>query len=122
MAHKLLLADDSITIQKVVELVLAEEDFEIKSFGNGEDALQALSTFTPDVVLADIDMPKINGYELCEKIKQNPKTSGIPVILLAGAFEPIDEELASKVGADDSVIKPFESQELISKINSALTM
>jgi len=122
MAQKLLLADDSITIQKVVELVLAEEDFEIKSVSNGEDALNIIESFRPDIVLADIEMPKINGYQLCEKIKQNPNTSSVPVILLAGAFEPIDEELARTVGADDSVIKPFESQELISKINAALTM
>ncbi|MBI5639546.1 MAG: response regulator [Nitrospirae bacterium] len=122
MAHKLLLADDSITIQKVVELVLAEEDFEIKSVSNGEDAMNVIPAFNPDIVLADIEMPKVNGYQLCENIKKNPKTSGIPVILLAGAFEPIDEELARKVGADDSVIKPFESQELISKINAALAM
>ncbi|MDA8434165.1 MAG: response regulator [Nitrospiraceae bacterium] len=122
MAKRLLLADDSITIQKVVELVLAEEDFEIKSVSNGEDALKIVDTFKPDVVLADIEMPKVNGYQLCEKIKQNPSLSSVPVILLAGAFEPIDEDLARQVGADDSVIKPFESQELISKINAALTM
>jgi DNA-binding response OmpR family regulator len=122
MARKLLLADDSITIQKVVELVLAEEDFEIKSVSNGEDALNALESFKPDVVLADIEMPKVNGYQLCDRIKKNPAFSQVPVILLAGAFEPIDEELAREVGADDSVIKPFESQELISKINAALTV
>jgi CheY-like chemotaxis protein len=122
MSYKLLLADDSITIQKVVELVLAEEDFQIKSVSNGEDALNLLASFKPDIVLADIEMPKVNGYNLCEKIKKNPATSHVPVILLAGAFEPIDEELARQVGADDTVIKPFESQELISKINAALTM
>ena len=122
MAQRLLLADDSITIQKVVELVLAEEDFEIKAVSNGEEALNAIESFNPDIVLADIEMPKMNGYQLCEKIKQDPKTASEPVILLAGAFEPIDEELARQVGADDSVIKPFESQELISKINAALTM
>jgi DNA-binding response OmpR family regulator len=122
MARRLLLADDSITIQKVVELVLAEEDFEIKSVSNGEDALAAVGAFRPDVVLADIEMPKINGYQLCERMKQDPQTAGIPVILLAGAFEPLDEELSARVGADDSMVKPFESQELISKINAALTM
>ncbi len=122
MAHKLLLADDSITIQKVVELVLAEEDFEIKSVGNGEDALKAVETFGPDIILADVEMPKMNGYQLCEKIKQDPLTNHIPVLLLAGAFEPIDDELAKRVGADDSIIKPFESQELISKLNAVLTM
>jgi len=122
MAYKLLLADDSITIQKVVELVLAEEDFQIKSVSNGEDALNLLESFKPDIVLADIEMPKVNGYNLCEKIKNNPSTSHVPVILLAGAFEPLDEELAVQVRADDTVIKPFESQELISKINAALAM
>ncbi len=122
MPRRLLLADDSITIQKVVELVLTEKDFEIKSVNNGEEALNIMDTFRPEIVLADIEMPKINGYQLCEKIKQNPETADIPVILLAGTFEPIDEDLARDVGADDSVIKPFESQELISKINAAITI
>lgn len=122
MGGRLLLADDSITIQKVVELVLAEEGFEIKTANNGEEALTMLQSFRPDVILADIEMPKINGYQMCEKIKADPITRDIPVILLAGAFEPIDEELARNVGADDYIIKPFESQELISKINAALTV
>jgi CheY-like chemotaxis protein len=122
VSHKLLLADDSITIQKVVELILAEEDFEIRTASNGEEALAAIPSFRPDVILADIEMPKINGYQLCEKIKQDPATSSIPVILLTGAFEPVDEELTKQVGADDVLTKPFESQELISKINAALTV
>jgi CheY-like chemotaxis protein len=121
MSIKLILADDSITIQKVVELILAEEDFEIKSTNNGEEALAAIHSFQPEVVLADIEMPKMNGYQLCEKIKQDPSSQGISVILLAGAFEPIDEELAKQVKADDYIIKPFESQELLSKINAVLT-
>lgn len=121
MAKRLLLADDSITIQKVVELVLAEEDFEIKSVNNGDEALAAISSFKPDIMLVDIVMPKINGYQLCEKIKSNPETKDMPVILLAGAFEPLDEELAKNVGADDHIVKPFESQELVSKINAVIT-
>jgi CheY-like chemotaxis protein len=121
MVRRLLLADDSITIQKVVELVLAEEGYDIKTTGNGEDALSALSSFKPDVVLADIDMPKMNGYQLCEKIKTNPATRNIPVILLAGAFEPLDDELARNVRAEDFIVKPFESQELIDKIHAVLS-
>lgn len=120
MARKLLLADDSITIQKVVELVLAEEGFDIRAANNGEEALAAIAQFRPDVVLADIDMPKMNGYQLCEKIKADSGTKDIPVILLAGAFEPLDEELAKNVGAEDFIVKPFESQELISKINASI--
>jgi CheY-like chemotaxis protein len=120
VSQRLLLADDSITIQKVVELILAEEDFEIKSVNNGEEALAVISSFMPDLILADIEMPKMNGYQLCETIKKNPATNTIPVILLTGAFEPIDEELSKQVQADDFIIKPFESQELISKINAVL--
>ncbi len=122
MGHKLFLADDSITIQKVVELILAEEGFDIKTANNGEEALAAIPTFMPDIILADIEMPKINGYQLCEKIKENPITSKIPVILLTGAFEPIDEDLAKQVHADDYIVKPFESQELINKINAAISV
>ncbi|HDH02517.1 MAG TPA: response regulator, partial [Nitrospirae bacterium] len=118
MSKKLLLADDSITIQKVVELILADEGFEIKSVGDGEHAWALIKEFMPDIVLADIEMPKMNGYQLCEKIKEDENTRDIPVILLAGAFEPIDEDLLKEAGADDYIVKPFESQELISKINA----
>lgn len=118
MSKKLLLADDSVTIQKVVELILADEDYEIKSANNGDEAWSLVKEFMPDVVLADIEMPSTNGYQLCEKIKNDDSTKHIPVILLAGAFEPLDEELAAKVGADDHLVKPFESQELISKLNA----
>ncbi len=118
--RKLLLADDSITIHKVVELILTGEGFEIKATNNGEEALAVLPTFKPDIVLADVEMPKMNGYLLCQKIKQDPSTSSIPVILLAGAFEPFDEEAAKKVRADGFIIKPFESQELISKVNETI--
>jgi len=120
MPYRLLLADDSLTIQKVVELVLADEHFEIKTFNDGEQALAALESFAPDIVLADIEMPNLNGYQLCEKIKKNASTVHVPVILLAGAFEPFDENYAKSIGADDYIIKPFESQELISKVKALL--
>jgi len=120
MAYKLLLADDSQTIQKVVELVLNREGFDILACSDGEEALKSLGTGMPDIVLADIEMPKMNGYQLCEKIKGNPATVHIPVILLAGAFEPFDEDYARSVGADDFIMKPFESHELVSKVNSLL--
>jgi CheY-like chemotaxis protein len=118
---KVLLADDSITMQKVIELVLAGEGFEVKTASNGGDALSYLSSFKPDIVLADIEMPEINGYELAEKIKGDPETNAIPVILLAGAFEPMDESRVKISGADDTLIKPFESSDLLEKINNLLS-
>ncbi|MBN2653772.1 MAG: response regulator [Nitrospirae bacterium] len=120
MSYRLLLADDSLTIQKVVELVLANEDFEIKAVNDGETAYGLVSSFNPHIILADIDMPQLNGYQLCQKVKGSPATAHIPVILLAGAFEPFDEEYSREVGADDSIIKPFESQELISKVKALI--
>jgi CheY-like chemotaxis protein len=120
MAKKLLLADDSQTIQKVVELVLGPEGFLIEAHGNGQEALNALETLMPDLILADIEMPGLNGYQLCEKVRSNPRTQHIPLILLAGAFEPFDEDYMKSVGADDCIIKPFESHELLSKVKSLL--
>jgi len=120
MAYKLLLADDSQTIQKVVELVLNREGFDIMACSDGDEALKALDVSMPDIVLADIEMPRLNGYQLCEKIKKNHTSVHVPVILLAGAFEPFDEEYAHSVGADDYIMKPFESHELVSKVKSLL--
>jgi len=117
---KVLLADDSITIQKVVELILTEQGFEVKTVNNGQEALITMLSYTPDIVLADAEMPVLNGYQLCERIKNNSRTKHIPVLLLAGAFEPIDTELAKSVGADGTLTKPFEAQELLNKINSLL--
>lgn len=119
---KVLLADDSITMQKVIELVLAGEGFEVKTVSNGGAALASVSSFKPDIVIADIEMPELNGYELSEKIKSDPETKGIPVILLAGAFEPLDEGRVRISGADDTLIKPFESSDLIEKINNLLSV
>jgi CheY-like chemotaxis protein len=116
MAYKLLLADDSITIQKVVELTLAEEGFDVTAVGDGAAAVEAAGKLMPDIILADVFMPKMDGYQLCQKIKSDPRLSGVPVMLLTGTFEEYDEQKAASVGADDRLTKPFESAELISKV------
>ena len=119
--QKLLLADDSITIRKVVELVLADEGFELKLTSDGAEALDAVSSFRPDIILADVDMPGLSGYQLTETVKNSPATRSIPVILMVGAFESVDEDLIKKTGADDYIIKPFESNDLITKLRNALS-
>ena len=85
MGKKILLADDSITIQKVIELTFSDEDFDVITVGNGRLALEKLSEVRPDIVLCDIIMPEKDGYEVCEQIKTNPLHSHIPVLLLTGA-------------------------------------
>jgi len=116
MAYRLLLADDSITIQKVVELTLTEEGFDVTAVGDGETALETARKLMPDVVLADVFMPRMDGYVLCERLKDDPSLKSVPVILLAGTFEVFDEERAARIGAADHLTKPFESADLIAKV------
>lgn len=120
--RKLLLADDSITIQKVVDLTFGDEGVEVVSVSNGRDAIDRLAEFLPDVVLADVFMPQMSGYEVCEYVKQNEQLKHIPVMLLVGSFEPFDEAEARRVGADDTVTKPFESiRRLIDKVGALVS-
>jgi len=120
MAKKILLADDSLTIQKVVELTFSDSDYELFAVSNGQKALDRAREYRPDLILADAVMPEKNGYEVCEAIKANPATSGIPVILLSGTFEPFDRERAERIGADAIVSKPFDSQQLLAQVDALL--
>ncbi len=120
--RKLLLADDSPTIQKVVELTFADEGVEVISVGSGTEALEKLAETQPDVVLADAYMPLPNGYEICKFIKQNAELKHIPVMLLVGSFEPFDEAEARRVGADDILTKPFQSiRRLIDRVGGLVS-
>ena len=100
MSKTLLLADDSVVIQKLVGLSFANEDVEIVTTDNGDDAVLKAREIVPDVVLADVVMPGKSGYEVCEAIKQDPALAHIPVILLTGTFEAFDEARAAAAGAD----------------------
>jgi CheY-like chemotaxis protein len=117
--RKLLLADDSVTIQKVIDLTFADEGVQVIAFGDGREAIAKIEEIAPDVVLADVFMPFMNGYEVCEYIKQHENLKHIPVMLLVGSFEPFDEAEARRVGADDTLTKPFQSiRRLIDKVGA----
>jgi CheY-like chemotaxis protein len=120
MGKKILLADDSITIQKVIELTFSDEDFDVTTVGNGRLALERLPEVRPDIVLCDIIMPEKDGYEVCEQIKADPAFGHVPVLLLTGAFEPFDQERAARAGYDGSLAKPFEPETLIAKVKDLL--
>ena len=120
MGHKILLADDSITIQKVIEFTFSDEDFELHTVGNGQKAIDEIRAIQPDIVLCDIIMPEKNGYEVCEFIKSNDELRHIPVLLLTGAFEPFDQERAKAAGCEGFLAKPFEPQTLISEVKKLL--
>ncbi len=116
MPRMILLADDSITIQKIVNLTFTGEGIDVVTVGNGDAALKKIREHRPSLVLADIFMPGKNGYEVCETIKSDPELQSIPVILLVGAFEPFDGHESTRVRADSHLTKPFEIKALISAV------
>ena len=120
MPKTLLLADDSVTIQKVVGITFANEDVDLVTVDNGDVALERAREIRPDLVLADVAMPGMSGYELCKAIKADSELAGTPVVLLTGTFETFDAQRAADVGSDGHITKPFEAQALIDCVNALL--
>ena len=118
---KILVADDNSNIQKMVGLALKDQGIDVVAVGNGEAAVRKIADIKPDLVLADVFMPVRNGYEVCQYVKGDASLAHIPVILLVGAFDPLDEQEAQRVGADGVLKKPFVPPDpLISMVKSAL--
>jgi CheY-like chemotaxis protein len=120
MAHTLLLADDSVTVQRVIELTFRDEGMEVVAVGDGQQAIDRLAETRPDIVLADVTMPERSGYEVAEFVKTSPELSHIPVILMTGAFEQLDEARAQAAGCDGVLSKPFEPHMAISLVRQLL--
>jgi CheY-like chemotaxis protein len=104
---KILVADDNSNVQKTVALALGDLGVDIIAVNNGDAAIRKLADVSPDLVLADIFMPVRNGYEVCEYVKKDTRLTNVPVVLLVGAFDPLDEREAQRVGADGILKKPF---------------
>jgi CheY-like chemotaxis protein len=116
----LLLADDSVTIQRVIELTFADEGIRVISVSDGQSAIAHLNAETPDIVLADVGMPDVDGYQVAAHVKHTPALAHVPVLLLTGAFEPIDEPRARATGCEGVLVKPFEPRHLIRTVRSLL--
>lgn len=117
MTLKIFVADDSVTIHKIVSLAFSGEDAVVEAASDGDSALDAIRDFRPDIVLADVFMPGCSGYDVCARIKEDPSLFQTPVLLLAGAFEPFDESEASRVKSDGRLTKPFDTEELIGTVH-----
>ena len=120
MPHKLLLADDSVTIQRVIELTFADEDVQVIAVGDGQKAIERIEADRPDIVLADVGMPERDGYEVAAFVKNTAHLAHIPVLLLTGAFEPVDEQRAAAAGCDGVLAKPFEPHMVITRVKELL--
>jgi CheY-like chemotaxis protein len=120
MSPKLLVADDSVTIRRVIELTFADEGVEVIAVSNGRQAIERIERERPDVVLADVSMPERTGYEVAWFVKNNPHLAHVPVILLSGAFEPVDDARAQEAGCRGVLAKPLEPQVVIRRVRALL--
>ena len=121
MTSKILVADDSVTIQKIVAMAFENEDAVVEGIGNGKEAFDHLQNFSPDVVLADVDMPGYNGFELSRMIKESSEFHSVAVLLLASDFEDFNEHLFKESRADDHISKPFKSDDIVQRVKELLS-
>jgi CheY-like chemotaxis protein len=122
MSIKVLVADDSITIQKVIGIIFGGDEYSLTIVDNGKAAVDKAREITPDILLIDALMPGMSGYEVAEAVRSTPSLAAKPILILTGSFEPFDEEKAKKSGADDFIAKPFESQQIITKVKELLEL
>jgi diguanylate cyclase (GGDEF)-like protein len=113
-------ADDDEDIVRFVEVNLRLEGFDVVTVSDGEQALQAAYEMMPDLVLLDVMMPKMDGFEVCQRLRTDPRTKGISVIMLTAKSLSVDKVVGLTAGADDYMIKPFDPVELIARVKSAM--
>jgi two-component system, OmpR family, alkaline phosphatase synthesis response regulator PhoP len=117
---KILVVDDEIYIVHILDFSLGIEGYEVMTALDGEQALSKVAQDKPDLIVLDIMMPKLDGYETCKALKSNPETKGIPVILLSAKGRNVDQKVGFEVGADDYITKPFSPRKLVERINAIL--
>ncbi len=115
--QKILIVDDDENIAELISLYLAKECFDTKIVYNGEDALTAFDTYQPNLVLLDLMLPGIDGYQVCREIRARSST---PVIMLSAKGEVFDKVLGLELGADDYIMKPFDSKEMVARVRAVL--
>lgn len=114
---RILIVDDDENIAELISLYLVKECFDTEIVLNGEDALKAFSTYKPHLILLDIMLPGMDGYDVCREIRKN---SNVPIVMLSAKGEVFDKVLGLKIGADDYMVKPFDSNELVARVQAIL--
>lgn len=115
--QKILIVDDDTNISELISLYLTKEFFETMSVENGEDALKAFATFQPDLILLDLMLPGMDGYQVCREVRAK---YSVPIIMLSAKGEVFDKVLGLELGADDYIEKPFDSKELVARAKAVL--
>lgn len=120
MGKRVLIADDEPNIVVSLEFLMRQQGFEVKSVGNGEEALAAMGAFAPDLVLLDVMMPRLSGYEVCQKVRANPDWAHVKIVMLSAKGRDIEVSKGMAMGADAYVTKPFATAELIAQVRALL--
>jgi twitching motility two-component system response regulator PilH len=115
-----LVVEDSVTQREMIEDLLKGSGLTVKTAGDGVEALEQIQGNCPDIVVMDIVMPRMNGYELCRRIKTDPKTERVPVVMCSSKGEEFDRYWGMKQGADAYIAKPFQPQELVGTVKQLL--
>ena len=117
---KILVVDDEVNITQILEFSIGAEGYEVVTAANGEEAIEKARREQPDLIILDVMMPRIDGYEACRILKTNPLTKNIPVVLLTAKGRDIDKRLGYEVGATDYIVKPFGPNKLVDRIHQLL--
>lgn len=120
MAKKILAVDDDKHIADLLKVVLEEEGYEVVPVYGGQEALEKLKTLKPDLIMLDIGMPKLNGWQTLEQIKKDEKTKNIPVVMLTGHESDLSKEAMQAKGVSDYLTKPFVHEDMLSRVKQAL--
>ena len=120
MGKRILIADDEPNIVVSLEFLMKQRGYEVKAVGNGEDALAAIGEFGPDLILLDVMMPRMSGYEVCQKVRENAAWQGIRIIMLSAKGRDIEVSKGLAVGADAYVTKPFSTKDLLARVGEML--
>ncbi len=120
MGKKVLIADDEPNIVVSLEFLMKQKGYDVRVVGDGQQALAAVGEFRPDLVLLDVMMPRLSGYELCQKMRENPAWAGIKIIMLSAKGRDVEVTEGIAVGADAYVTKPFSTRDLLAKVAELL--
>jgi DNA-binding response OmpR family regulator len=120
MAHRILIADDEPNIVLALEFLMKKEGYEVQTVSDGEEALRTIEKSPPDLILLDIMMPKLDGYEVCQRIRSDPSMKDIVIIMLTAKGREVEREKGLALGADFYITKPFSTREVVQKVREVL--
>ncbi len=120
MKKRVLIADDEANIVASLEFLMEQAGFEVRVAANGDEALELAASFRPDLVLLDIMLPKKSGYEVCQRLKSDPATRDMKVVMVSAKGRDVEVAKGVELGADAYVVKPFSTRELVAKVREML--